>query len=217
MQTSGRRRVQPRKSFLRSSGDAKKLAEFLQTDTGTADFLLSRCPRLAEAGVDQIAASNIDLLQKLYTVENVKRLVVASPEILQHSLREWWGFFSKYGLSKEDFFALLRHSPRMLDGVTVFGAGNAFLFLKKWGWTNQDIIDRLMTCYPEILRLDVKKMQKVVDRLHRLDFADDQIRRLVREFPSVFTKDFNRDILPILDRIRNVRRSKYTNSGTQHV
>ena len=70
-------------------------------------------------------------------------------------------------MSDEAVWKVLRYSPGLLlragsaDGAanTPYDAGSAIVFLKSYGWTDDDIVLRVLPCYPEVLAASPEQLQ----------------------------------------------------------
>ncbi|EFJ48066.1 hypothetical protein VOLCADRAFT_91260 [Volvox carteri f. nagariensis] len=144
-------------------------------------------------------SKNIDVLQKVHGAggaERVRRALLANPSLLSADLERWHSFFvAGFGLPPDGFAKLLTDCPSLLTEGDVFTAGSCMLFFKNMGWRNQDITQRIIGYYPQLLLLDRRRdIDPVLRFLERLECRGDNLRLLVWEFPRIFDKDYRRHV-----------------------
>ncbi|GFR49302.1 hypothetical protein Agub_g11324, partial [Astrephomene gubernaculifera] len=101
---------------------------------------------------------------------------------------------------------------------TPYNAGAAIMFLKSYGWTDEDITQRVLACYPEVLTATPEELQASVDFLRSRSFDEAAIRRLVLTCPLLLVAPVtDPDLFPLIDRIRASAHNKYVISGSYHV
>eukprot|EP00882_Tetradesmus_deserticola_P027868 GHRQ01031005.1.p1 GENE.GHRQ01031005.1~~GHRQ01031005.1.p1 ORF type:complete len:167 (+),score=65.34 GHRQ01031005.1:111-611(+) len=146
-------------------------------------------------------------------LQDVQRLVAAAPQALTLPVADWRGFFEGYGLGKEAFWKALRYSSGKLAGADVYTAGAAIVWLKRLGpWSDADVADRLIPCYPEVLATSTEQLQQLVDSLTGLGMAQQQVHEMLWEFPGLLA-DFRQEQLPLIKRMVESRRDKYSQGG----
>mmetsp|Transcript_8144 Transcript_8144/g.17452 ORF Transcript_8144/g.17452 Transcript_8144/m.17452 type:complete len:264 (+) Transcript_8144:106-897(+) len=170
-----------------------------------------------EAWIPQLSA-NLDLLCACYPSGSVLKLILGSePILLAQDLPAWFRFFVEgYGMKQEDFYLLMRHSPSVLLGNTPFTAGSSLLFLRTWGISDEDVVQRIIPYYPQVLAMGEERLKAVVDQLMApgLLEGEESVRRLLRECPGVLLPDLWKELRPITERIRASRAGKYASSGS---
>jgi len=102
------------------------------------DGVLAVCPSLA---CDQeLLAENLNLLYSLpATSQQVRRLVLSTPQLLAAPLQAWSEFLAAYGLHNTQIWRLLVNQPKLLLHGSIFGAGRAIVFLTQLGWTELEV------------------------------------------------------------------------------
>lgn len=89
-------------------------------------------------------------------------------------------------------------------------------FKQQLGWDGDDIRDRLVTCYPQLLSLSVEKdLEPFVSTLRRLEYGEDQIRMMLQDAPVVVSRELRPELQVIL-RVDNGPHVSYS-SRCRHV
>lgn len=102
------------------------------------DSVLAVCPALAEE--QQLVTENLELLHRLAaTAQQVRRLVLSTPQLLATPIQAWQDFLTAYGLESTQIWRLLVNQPRLLLQGSIVGAGRAIMFLKQLGWSDLEI------------------------------------------------------------------------------
>lgn len=111
------------------------------------DSVLAVCPTLASE--QQLVTENLALLHSLAaTAQEVRRLVLATPQLLATPLQAWQQFLSAYGFEDAQIWRLLVSQPKLLLQGSIFGAGRAILFLRQLGWSDLEV-SRLVIQHPQ--------------------------------------------------------------------
>jgi hypothetical protein len=140
--------------------------------------------------------------------------VQQNPQVLSLPVGDWRAFFEGYGLGKEALWKCFKYSSKHLANSDVYTAGAAIGWLKQLGpWTDADISSRLIPCYPEVLSTSTSILQQLVDNLKQLGLEDVQVQQLVWEFPGLLAS-FREEQMPLITRMIESRRQKYTLGGT---
>lgn len=157
--------------------------------------------------------SNLNELTSVYLLKDVQRLLSSSPQALALPVADWRGFFEGYGLGKEAFWKALRYSSAKLAGADLYTAGAAIVWLKQLGpWSDADVANRLIPCYPEVLATRTEQLQQLVDSLLGLGMSQEQVQEMLWEFPGLLA-DFRAEQLPLIKRMVQSRRDKYSQGG----
>ena len=102
------------------------------------DGVLAVCPSLASE--QELVTENLELLRSLpVTAQQVRRLVLSTPQLLATPLQAWQAFLSAYGLESWQIRRLLVNQPGLLLSGSIFGAGRAIIFLKQLGWSDLEV------------------------------------------------------------------------------
>ncbi|GLC40784.1 hypothetical protein PLESTB_000023100 [Pleodorina starrii] len=197
-----------------------------------AHRVLAACPSLADG---DLLATNLNFLRTIYRPHLIAKLVSRRPEVFTAQLAEWHQFLTGYGLDDEGVWKVLRYSPGLLlrrrqdseegddggggggDVNTPYNAGAAIMWLKSYGWTDEEVVARLLPCYPEVLAATTEQMQAAMEFLRSRSFDDEAITRMVRTFPPLLVAPYNEPLLQLIDRIRISAHNKYVVSGSYHV
>ncbi|KAF6260858.1 hypothetical protein COO60DRAFT_1625570 [Scenedesmus sp. NREL 46B-D3] len=156
---------------------------------------------------------NVNELTNNYLLKDVQRLLASTPQALALPVGDWRGFFEGYGLGKEAFWKALRYSSDKLVGADLYTAGAAIVWLKQLGpWSDADIANRLIPCYPEVLATSTEQLQQLVDTLTGLNMTEQQVQEMIWEFPGLLA-DFRQEQLPLIKRMVESRRDKYSQGG----
>jgi hypothetical protein len=103
------------------------------------DGVLAVCPALANE--QQLVTENLELLHSLAaTGQQVKRLVLSTPQLLATPIQAWKDFLAAYGLESSQIWRLLANQPQLLLQGSIFGAGRAIMFLRQLGWSDVEIL-----------------------------------------------------------------------------
>jgi hypothetical protein len=71
----------------------------------------------------------------------------------------------------------------------------AILFFKALGWRDQDILERIVPLYPQLLVKDVATdFQPILQYLYQMGCSSKDVRLLAWEFPRIFLKDYKRHV-----------------------
>lgn len=101
--------------------------------------MLAVCPRLADEP-PQLVTENLELLHSFsVTAQQVRRLVLATPQLLATPLQAWQQFLTAYGLHSAQIWRLLVNQPALLLHGSIFGAGRAIMFLQQLGWSDVEV------------------------------------------------------------------------------
>lgn len=116
----------------------QRLGQALAVKEQVVDGVLAVCPSLA---CDQeLLAENLNLLYSLpATSQQVRRLVLSTPQLLAAPLQAWSEFLAAYGLHNTQIWRLLVNQPKLLLHGSIFGAGRAIVFLTQLGWTELEV------------------------------------------------------------------------------
>ncbi len=194
-------------------------AVLLQADQAAAQNIVTRLHKLTPTPDQQQAEANLQLLRSIYTKDAVIKLLSHQPQLLTGATRDWVEFLQGYGVGKQDLFRALMYSSKSLLQGSTYNAGQVILFLKQsMGFSDQEIIDRVMLCYPELLTLSMEQdIEPVVKALKEIDFVDADIQKLLFEYPMVLYRQEIAEVLPLFQRIHAGRKGRYTNSGSYDV
>lgn len=64
-----------------------------------------------------------------------------------------------------------------------------------------------------MLATDDKTLQAIYDKIISLGFSREDVQRMLWEFPGLMA-DFREELMPVITRMVESRRNKYTNGGT---
>lgn len=113
------------------------------------------------------------------------------------------------------FIKLVAQNGKHLAGTSVYKVGQVMIYLKGLGWTDGDILGRILPCYPIILCCDVEKdLQPVSNRLSSVGFSDSEVKTLLTEYPCLLLPDVRDELLPLVERTISSRVNRYVNSGS---
>lgn len=190
-----------------------------QVDQAAAQKISTQLQKLNPASDEQQAEANLQLLRSIYTRDAVIKLLSHQPQLLTGATRDWVEFLQGYGVGKQDLFRALMYSSQSLLQGSTYNAGQVILFLKQsMGYSDQEIIDRVMLCYPELLTLSLEQeIEPMVKALKEIDFVDADIQKLLFEYPMVLYRKEIAEVLPLFQRIHAGRKGRYTNSGSYDV
>jgi hypothetical protein len=106
--------------------------------------VLAVCPALAN---DQhLVTENLELLHALAgTGQQLRRLVLSTPQLLATPIQAWKDFLSAYGLESSQIWRLLANQPQLLLQGSICGAGRAIMFLRQLGWSDVEISALVIT------------------------------------------------------------------------
>ncbi|GIL52474.1 hypothetical protein Vafri_8341 [Volvox africanus] len=201
-----------------------------------AQRVLDSCKQLQENS--DLLARNVTFMKAVYKPHHIAKLLRRRPEVFTTNLEEWHQFLTGYGLDDEAVWKVLRYSPGLLvramtgddnggggiDGTsppvkanTPYNAGSVIMYLKSYGWTDEEVSLRLLPCYPEVLAATAEQLQATVDFLRSRNFDEESIGRMVRVFPPLLVAPYNQSLLQLIDRIRASAHNKYVVSGSYHV
>ncbi len=139
-------------------------------------------------------------------------------------LQSWTGFLvSGLGMKSDAFLRLLLHCPEALLESTPYDMGRAVQQLRRLGVvsTDEDLLDRIVPCYPMLLATPPAQVGGAAERLadeecsaRRLSCDDEgsrslgvgigeaAARRLIRMCPAYLLPQIERELDPALKRIR---------------
>lgn len=138
--------------------------------------------------------SNIRVLEEILSKREMHELLVDFPALPCQPLRAWLDFLATFGAPRDTCRRLLLHSPRLFFG-SIYQTGRTIMFFKTHGWRNEDVLQRLMQYYPQLLSLNVETdICPVISYLESHGCSADDIRLLVWEYPRIFSKDFRRQV-----------------------
>ena len=81
-------------------------------------------------------------------------------------INAWREFFvGGLGLADSAFFKLLRYSSGTLSTVTPFAAGQAIMILRRLGFLDSDLFDRVLPVYPQLLSLTEEQKDEALELL----------------------------------------------------
>ena len=168
----------------------------------------------SDTGTYDYREANLKLLSASYMPSQVSDLVGrAQPGLLDGTdLAAWLDFLvAGLGMSPDAFFRLIRHSPQALLGNTPYVAGHAVLLLRSLGFSEQQVLDRILPVYPRLLSLTREQRDAALAALALLDPAEgppEAAVEMIRQCPSFLLPDVYGPLAPILDRIRASRVGK---------
>lgn len=107
------------------------------------DGVLAVCPSLACE--QELLTENLQLLHSLpATSQQVRRLVLSTPQLLVAPLQAWSEFLAAYGLHSTQIWRLPVNQTKLLLHGSIFGAGRAIMFLTQLGWTDLEVSTLVM-------------------------------------------------------------------------
>ena len=125
--------------------------------------------------------TNLAMLREHFTAAQVSALLMdcdvgatqtglrptAMQGLLDRSdINAWREFFvGGLGLTDNAFFKLLRYSPGALSSVSPFAAGQAIMILRRLGFSDTDLFDRLLPIYPQLLSLTENQKDEALELL----------------------------------------------------
>ncbi|GIL79651.1 hypothetical protein Vretimale_12248 [Volvox reticuliferus] len=201
-----------------------------------AQRVLDSCKQLQANG--DLLVRNVTFMKAFYKPHHITKLLRHKPEVFTAHLEEWHQFLTGYGLDDKAVWKVLRYSPGLLvrvptgdvsDGSSIDGAtppveantpynvGSVIMYLKSYGWTDEEVALRLLPCYPEVLAATTGQLQATVDFLRSRNFDEESIGRMVKVFPPLLVAPYNEPLLQLIDRIRASAHNKYVISGSYHV
>lgn len=155
--------------------------------------------------------ASLEALQQVFTPLEVEKLASSKPSVLDLPTSDWLEFFEGYRLPKAVQWRTLRYSTHEL--ADPFTAGAAIRWLKQLGpWTDADVAERLLPCYPKVLATSDASLTALYDHIRGLGFSHEDVQSLLWEFPGLMA-DFRQELLPLITRMVESRRNKYTNGG----
>lgn len=203
LQKSSFRQMLPSSSSLVSSFTAK---------LGSASV-----PPDWEQRLDEHLPHNLELLLEHFSHNQVAKLLSRiHPGLLAQDLAAWINFFQGLGATSDAFYVLLMYTPEAILRSTPYTAGRAIMSLKKLGFSQQDIIERVIPCYPDLLCLSQQQLEAAAAQLSdpQLLEGPDSFQRLLFQCPAYLLPSMNEQLLPILERIKASRAGKYSESGS---
>jgi hypothetical protein len=100
--------------------------------------VLAVCPVLAWE--QQLVSENLDILHSMAaTAQQVRRLVLSTPQLLAAPIQAWQEFLAAYGLQSSQIWRLLVNQPKLLVHGSIFAAGRAIMFLQQLGWSEVEV------------------------------------------------------------------------------
>lgn len=179
-----------------------RLQQALAVKEQVVDSVLAVCPTLASE--QQLVTENLALLHSLAaTAQQVRRLVLATPQLLATPLQSWQQFLSAYGLEDAQIWRLLVSQPQLLLQGSIFGAGRAILFLKQLGWSDLEV-SRLVIQHPQhasILLMNVEhQLQPVYQYLtQQQGMSAPAAAAFLRSAPAVlYSRDYETQVQQLL-------------------
>lgn len=112
---------------------------------------------------------NLDHLQSLFTPPVLHKLLQRlHPDLLGCDLPAWHAFFQGLGFSPDGWHQVLAYSPEAILSNTPFTAGRAIMFLKSMGVTQDEVVSRIIPCYPQLLSMDEGVLEEAAAQLVRV-------------------------------------------------
>ena len=152
---------------------------------------------------------NLDLLRRHYTVGQLAALSDALITLDKTDLSSWFDFFvTGLGVPHATFYRLCRYSPKALQDSSPYAAGAAIVLMRGLGISQQEIVDRILPCYPGLLTLTIEQRDSALEALASCGEDTQAASEWVRSCPSFLLAEVNGDLVPLLERIRISRMGK---------
>ena len=124
-------------------------------------------------------------------------------------LSSWFDFFvTGLGVPHATFYRLCRYSPKALQDSSPYAAGAAIVLMRGLGISQQEIVDRILPCYPGLLTLTIEQRDSALEALASCGEDTQAASEWVRSCPSFLLAEVNGDLVPLLERIRISRMGK---------
>ncbi|GIL43645.1 hypothetical protein Vafri_1316 [Volvox africanus] len=122
------------------------------------------------------------------------------------ALSRWLDFLLVYGMQPRDCQNfLLRATPAMLYGTTLYQAGTVVAFLKGLGLKDDLLASRVLCVWPELLSRDVEaQLRPVVTYLMSLGLEVPAVGRVVVLWPEVLLRNVEEHLVPWVSYLRNL-------------
>ncbi|EFJ44578.1 hypothetical protein VOLCADRAFT_95196 [Volvox carteri f. nagariensis] len=152
-------------------------------------------------GLSRNAEPALATLTSLTSRQRLKTLLLSNPQLLCVPLGVWLDFLTAYGMSRQDFFALLGAFPELFTLGSLFKAGNAIAYLQSLGLTPRDVVSSVILRNPGVLLSDVHTgLEPAVEFLRQgLGLGQEDVRDFLCRCPRVLSLDPVRDLAPCLE------------------
>lgn len=116
-------------------------------------------------------------------------------------------------------YKLLKYRSReALSNNTPYNAGQVVLrFKAHGGWTDRDVVERLVACYPHLLAVPVADIDASLDTLRGLGFDDADVAWFLGDCPELVCPRRRGDLFVVVERIRRTAETKYKITGAYHL
>eukprot|EP00798_Chlamydomonas_sp_ICE-L_P001714 gene1714-33121_t len=160
------------------------------------------------------------------------------PLLVCDDLEPWIKFFRGYGLTTDQILSLVRMlDPDLLQKSSPFTVGQNIMLAKtRMGFTDADLVSRILPCYPSLLFANTDTLEARLDRLEKVgltnsltDATQGRLDRLekvgltnsltdaTQQFPVLMMDGIHEELLTIMERVNQSRDGKYQNSGSYHL